>query len=756
MWKMADFKGSDFTTSEIGSVDDQMASIPSTATTTSSRGSMLFGEMRDSEAPPAGKHAEMILHEWNKLLSLSGGNSDILLDGTSLDVPSVVAVSRYGVATSINETQMVISRIQESVEYLQAELARGECLYGITTGFGGSADTRTNSVKALQVGLLQMQLSGILPSKEDKHQNITMFDRATPNSSYLSTLAMPESWVRSAMLIRCNSLIRGHSGVRITIIENLVKLLKHNYVPFVPLRGSISASGDLSPLSYIAGVLEGNPDVQVWTDGPDGSRQLISAKVALTILGLEPVVFQAKEGLGVLNGTAVSAGVATLALHEANHLAILSQILTAMGVEALAGEASSFEAFIAKIRPHPGQVEVAENISRLLQGSKLLRKDENHEDGELRQDRYALRTSSQWLGPQLEDLLLARSQLNIELNSTTDNPLIDVADRKIHHGGNFQAAAVTSSTEKTRSALQMIGKMLFAQSCELLDVHQNNGLPPNLAADEPSLSYTLKGVDINMAAYMSELAFLTNPVSSHVQSAEMGNQAINSLALISARYTHTAIDVLSLMCSAYLYSLCQALDLRVMQAMFLGKLRPTMEKLNRITFEAILNQSQLQKLNSEMWPIILKSLSATICKDSSDRFLAVANAAHTLLIDTLLDLDHTDALPLIRTWTQEISATIKLTFIANRKEYTKNPDATAYLGKASRSMYTFVRHELQVPFHKGLCDHPVGNGEDEKLRTTGSRISVIYEALRTGRLMVPAMKCLEEGKDFSGSNAAFI
>jgi len=224
---------------------------------------------------------------------------------------------------------------------------------------------------------------------------------------------------------------------------------------------------------------------------------------------------------------------------------LLAQVATAMGVEALLGTAESFDAFFAAVRSHNGQKEVAENITAFLKGSQLVRNPDNSQEsgttsgnGKLRQDRYALRTASQWLGPYVEDLSLARQQLETELNATTDNPIFDVAERKVLHGGNFQAVAVTSSTEKTRLAVQMIGKMIFAQSSELLDNHKNNGLPPNLAVDEPSLSFTMKGVDINMAAYMSELAHLANPVSSHVQSAEMHNQAINSLALVSTRYTH--------------------------------------------------------------------------------------------------------------------------------------------------------------------------------------------------------------------------
>ena len=165
----------------------------------------------------------------------------------------------------------------------------------------------------------------------------------------------------------------------------------------------------------------------------------------------------------------------------------------------------------------------------------------------LRQDRYPLRTAPQFLGPQIEDILSALAAITQECNSSrylfpylppdfpyllspslpaTDNPLVEADTGVIHHGGNFQAMAVTNAMEKTRLALHHIGKILFAQSTELCNPTMNNGLPPSLAATDPSLNYHGKGVDIATAAYVAELGYLANPVSTHIQSAEMHNQAV--------------------------------------------------------------------------------------------------------------------------------------------------------------------------------------------------------------------------------------
>lgn len=632
----------------------------------------------------------------------------------------------------------------------------------MTTGFGGSANTNTSDTNTLQVALIQMQLSAVLPVPGN-HEADAVFPYQSnwSNCDAIRKLAMPEAWVRGAMLVRSNSLLRGHSAVRLEVIKALLKLLEHDLVPLVPLRGSISASGDLCPLSYIAGTLEGNPDVQVWS-GHHTSRKLIPADEALRSVGLNPISFGPKETLGLLNGTAFSVAVASISQHQADTLAVFAQILTAMGVEALLGTAESFDPFISAIRPHNGQIEVSRNIRYFLRGSKLARKgdeDEFHE-GALRQDRYALRTSSQWMGPFLEDMALARQQLEIELNSTTDNPLIDAAKKQVHHGGNFQATAVTSSTEKTRTALEKIGKMIFAQSTELLDMRLNHHLPPDLSADEPSLSYSMKGVDINMAAYMSELAFLANPVSNHVQSAEMSNQAINSLALISSRYTHIAVDIVSLMLSAYLYTLCQALDLRAMNDGFMSRLKPAIKGLTTQELGSLMSKDQLDVLNRSVWSTMMHGLANTTSKDSSDRFTAVATCAQHLVVEALeaaksdRENGHTnfavgraELLSVVTSWTNKAVSISKTIFLDNREKYLASPDAAEYLGSASKRMYGFVRNELKVPMHRGLVDHPTYKnvvGTDSRKKNTGTQISIIYKALREEKLVVPIMECLEE------------
>ena len=556
------------------------------------------------------------------------------------------------------------------------------------------------------------------------------------------------------MLIRLNSIIRGHSAVSRPVINLLIEFLRNDFVPVIPLRGTVSASGDLMPLSYIAGALEGNPDILIRT-GASHDYRIISAKDALEVMEIEPITLGPKEGLGLINGTAVSAAAGSLVIQEANHIATLTQSLTAMGLEAMLGQAESFHPFISQARPHPGQLEVAETILSYLQGSQFVKDahgKKDHSRPGLYQDRYGFRTAPQWIGPQLEDLVLANRQILVELNSTTDNPLIDVAQGEVYSGGNFQAASITSAMEKTQGALQMMGRLLYSQSSEIINPSLNNGLPPNLCADEPSLSFTMKGIDVNMAAYMSELSFLSNRVSSHVLSTEMNNQSVNSLALIAARTAMQAVELSSLMGASYLYTLCQALDLRARQFNFFRALQPQMKQLVFETFGSAFSADDLNLLQDRMCVCVEESWLCMSCLDSQDRISKVVESTMQVVTDILLDSDLRVS-PIIRClefvgqWKLQVKKTVSHVWSDITLEFEQHQNTAEYLGEGSKKLYCYVRQELGVPFHHGLVEHPSAkDGCEDTLmerrkRTIGSWVSIIYESMRNGSLYDFIMQC---------------
>ncbi|KAJ5677898.1 uncharacterized protein N7477_003531 [Penicillium maclennaniae] len=678
-------------------------------------------------------HKEDTLRSWTKLGSIvQKGCVD--LDGETLDIASVAAVARNGCGAQVSNEPRVAEKVLAGVQTLSEYLAKGYSIYGVNTGFGGSADTRTTDTMRLQQSLLQLTQAGILTSNDCK---------PSVGDYNLGSHAMPVSWVRATMLVRCNHLLRGHSGVRLEIIEAMLKMLREGFTPIIPLRGSISASGDLMPLSYLVAVLEGNPDINVhWHCKPEA--KVVSTSTALEMTGIKPFVLGPKEGLGLVNGAAASAAVASLATHEASQLVLLAQSLTVMTCEAMMGNAENYHEFPARIRPHPGQIEVAANIRHGLEGSKLAetsdRKDRFRPG--LIQDRYALRGASQWLGPVVEDLGLAVQQVTIELNSTQDNPVIDSETQEVYSCSNFQAASVSVAMGKVREGLQMVGKLLFSYSSELINPDMSKGLPPNLAADNPSLSFTMKGVDISMASYMSELGFLANSVTSHVQSAEMHNQPINSLALISARYTLQAVELVSMMSAALLYVVCQALDLRLLNESFLNEL----DSLVQTTLPELLvstNKETMALLQTGIIKAIRASWKESARADSAIRIQELSNAMAPVFLTQAKKLNVEDPIAMIEWAQKRISQDAQSLFEKTRSRTMSGElNAEASLGPASKSLYCFVRRDLNVPFHCGLLEHPTIDSKTPDVpqrprKTIGSWISIIYEAIRDGRIQAP-------------------
>ncbi|KAK4462679.1 Phenylalanine/tyrosine ammonia-lyase [Cladorrhinum samala] len=742
-------------------------------------------------------HANAVYTEWAAVRQRLESEAAISVNGSDLSIADVVAVSFYDAAASLAKDQQCIRKVEESVAFLSKELESGHVIYGVNTGFGGSADTRTQQFERLQSAAIQHLNVGILTQadKSDDH-----LDASSKRNELLRSHALPNPIVKAAMLIRCNSLMRGHSGVRISVIESVINLLASGMAPVVPLRGSISASGDLSTLSYIAGAVEGNPDIFVRAS-INGRRRIIPANEALETAGITPVRLQAKEGLGITNGTAPSCAAAAIVLHQANQLALLVQLLTAMGTEALDGTAHNYHPFISSTRPHPGQAEAAANILSFLSGSRISPSDDEEDESRskrmmgLAQDRYALRTAPQWIGPQLEDLELATRQVSVELNSTTDNPLIDAAPAaggrgRIHHGGNFQAAVVTSAMEKTMTALQNLGRIIFAQSSEMINNMTSKGLPPNLSLDDPSWSFTAKGFDVNMAAYAAELGYLAHPVSTHVHAAEMANQSVNSMALVSARYALEAVEVLSLMAATYIYVLCQALDLRCMGLEFKEKVGKGFDEVVGVWYKRRVGADDHDNDEKVRAAALRKVKDALVHKwdqlshmDLEHRCVAAVKESVGDLLESGSsddDNDDDDEAPLsplesltvkdINEYQQLVVELLRDTYTRVRAEYIREQKARAYISPASMVVYDFVRKELGIPLNRGVEDHPPllqetaaaaaqgqsngtnghgVNGEEKedlaaRSRIMGTMAGEIYEAVRGGVLHDRIMKFGEE------------
>ncbi|VTO81874.1 unnamed protein product [Fusarium graminearum] len=681
----------------------------------------------------ASAHADSTLDTWTRLQNLKKGKEKIILDGNSLDIASLVAVARYGIEPEISKDEDLARRINLSVDALAEYLSHKYVVYGVNTGFGGSADVRTDDWLENQIGVLQHTQSAIITSS-DKNLG--------GNSEREPSHVMPPEWVRGAILARANQNMRGQSSVRLEVLERLIKLLHHDITPLVPIRGTISASGDLMPMSYIAGAVTGNPDIFVQV-GKGTSAKVMPSDKALQQNGLSPSGLGPKEALGLINGTAPSVSLASLVLHESQQLTLLAQVLTAFTAESMGGNVEWTAPFIHAVRPHPGQIEAAANIRSFLQGSEFVVGLDNRKrtgDG-LWQDRYSTRTSPQWIGPYLEDLLLAQRQITVELNSTSDNPLVDATekDRKVvgevYSGGNFQAVAVTSAMDKTRLALQMIGRMLFSQVSEMINPCTNNGLEANLNVSDKE-NFTMKGIDVNMSAYMSELAALAHPVSSHVMSAEMHNQGINSLALLSARRTMEAADLVAHMCACHIYVSCQAVELRATHRLFLETLHDKIKAKDGPFHVFRLNKSALKDLGEKVLAVVEKAWYDHNAGCWKDRIVPTVDAAMAPVTQYLTSEEMDCPISSLAVFRGELHKYI--VEVASSMFYPnmaiRPVDVATKLGDGTAPLYAWIRSKLGVPTQCGIDDDPLYNAQKglptEGKKTIGSWVSIVYESLK--------------------------
>jgi histidine ammonia-lyase len=472
--------------------------------------------------------------------SRPGRSAPVVLTGADLTITDVEAVARHGTAAALDVHAR--ARMDEARGVIDALVAAGEIVYGVTTGFGDLASTYVPPADAerLQQNLLMSHAAGVGP-------------------------AFPREVVRAMLLLRANTLALGHSGCRAALVDRLLAFLALGIHPVVPEQGSVGASGDLAPLAHLALPLIGRGQVEF-------HGQVVPSLVALREVGLEPLKLGPKEGLALLNGTQMMTGMGALLAADADRLVRTANVAAAMSVEALLGTDVAFAAAYQLARPHPGQVAVAGHLRALLSGSTV--QEQHHGVPHKIQDPYSLRCVPQVHGAVRDALDHLRRVLDIELNSATDNPLVfpdgGVADAsavatgggRVISGGNFHGEPVALALDFAKLAVAELGSISERRTALLLDPRLNAGLPPFLA-NASGLESGMMLYQYTAAALVSENKVLAHPASVDTIPTSAYQEDHVSMGAIAARHARQVVENVERVIAIELVVAAQALELRL-------------------------------------------------------------------------------------------------------------------------------------------------------------------------------------------------
>jgi len=402
----------------------------------------------------------------------------LVLDGSNL---SLAAARRVlgGPAPLLRLAPRARARVARAARFVDQLVRSGETVYGITTGFGRLAHVRIEArdLARLQANLIISHAAGM----------------GDP---------LPESETRLAMTVRAATLASGHSGINPGTLDLLLALFNRGVTPVVPSQGSVCASGDLAPLAHIALVLLGKGEAVF-----QGRR--MRGAGALRRAGLEPVTLAPKEGLALINGTAVATAVLARALVIAEDLVRLADLAAAMSLEALLGTDVPFDPRVHALRPHPGQIATARNLKKLLRGSRIL-PSHRHSDHKV-QDPYSVRCVPQVHGAARDGLAFAASVCEREMNAVTDNPILFPDDRDVVSAGNFHGQHVALAADCAAAALAELGAISERRIEQM--VNPDLSKLPAFLADDPGLNSGFMMAQTTAAALVSENKTLAHPAS---------------------------------------------------------------------------------------------------------------------------------------------------------------------------------------------------------------------------------------------------
>jgi len=447
-----------------------------------------------------------------------------------LTIEDVVDLAEQRATLELSTRSAFRDRINKGADLVDRLLKEDGQIYGVTTGFGDSCSVEIPS-----------NLVGELPIHLTRFHGCGM-------GSYFSA-----EEGRAILSARLSSLCYGYSGVSLSLLQAIEMLIRKDIIPLIPEEGSVGASGDLTPMSYVAGVLAGERKVTV--SGVERATSEVFKEH-----DIEPYSFRPKEALAVMNGTPVMTALACIAYRRAEYLAKLASRITALATLALMGNPFHFSKRLFEAKPHAGMCKVAQWIRTDL------RSEEQPRNPDRLQDRYSIRCAPHVIGVLVDSLPFFRALIETELNSANDNPLVDTAHEQILHGGHFYGGHIAFAMDSMKIATANICDLLDRQMALLVDPKFSNGLPANLSGargDRAMLNHGFKAVQIGVSAWTAEAMKLAIPASIFSRSTECHNQDKVSLGTIAARDCLRLLELTEQTAAAVLLASVHALEIRL-------------------------------------------------------------------------------------------------------------------------------------------------------------------------------------------------
>lgn len=450
--------------------------------------------------------------------------SQLFLDGSSLTIESAYLAEKEGAELSLSSA--AVRNMERSRRQVEKWLAGDEVIYGVTTGFGEFATVKIphDKISELQANLIRSHSAGT----------------GDP---------LPAEIVRLIILLRANALAKGFSGIRPLVVRQLLKIFNLNLVPFIPSKGSVGSSGDLVQLAHLVLALLGEGSFVA-------KGRLIPAAPVLRKHHLSTLKLTAKEGLALVNGTQMMGAFAVYCTYEAKQLSKIFDITGALSVEALRGTDVAFDERIHKLRPYDGQRASAKNVRRLLKGSEI-RKSHIHNDPRV-QDAYSLRCMPQVHGAVRDTIDFCERQVNVEINSATDNPLIFPKDGIHLEGGNFHGEPLALAMDYLAIGLSEYAS-ISERRIERMVNGQLSGLPKFLS-DEGGLNSGMMIAQYTAASLVSENKVLSHPASVDSIPTSANQEDHNSMGSIAAQKCYQVLENVWRVAAIELLVSCQAID----------------------------------------------------------------------------------------------------------------------------------------------------------------------------------------------------